>query len=154
MTRKNHLQAISVVVILMLGIVWRVSWLRARDNNVYETVLRYITTGLKREDALIFVSVNGSDPSSDFLKRFEKGTPDILPLSRGIPVPDSANGTDRLFDKQRNTSSFLINFRSVQWQDANNISVQLDYSGFSTIYWFHKENQKWKIVDRQQHWTE
>lgn len=152
MTRKNHRQALFVVAILLLGIVWlrahTVRVARQQRGNIYEAVLRYVgkdytQRNFTKEKALFFVSINWHDPAPSFFKRFEDGEIEVLPASRG--VSDHNGRRSRTTDKQSQRPGSPISLYPVEWQSASGVRVRADFSQGGTFYFLKKQNGQWTV---------
>ena len=167
MTRKNHLSALSLIVVLMLGIVW----LRAHNDEVarqqsadiYEAVLRYMAEGIKtnakyhgrtvtRAQTLAFVLIDGKDPSASLLRRFETGIPEILPASRGVSDNNPDGWMRRTIDPKSKRPGTAIAFRQIKWTTPGSASVEVDVPGSGTRYFLQKQSEKRRVIKREMAW--
>lgn len=157
MTRKHHLQALCVVGILLLGLVWRVLWMRSQADEIYETVVRSLASKMTREESaesVAFISINDDDPAANFLQRFSKGPPEILPASRGI-YDGSGDGDPwlrRMADQLTQRKGQHFELSRLTLRGLSTVRVQVDRPGTGEYYFVKRQSGKWEVVNIEMAW--
>ncbi len=160
--RKRFRLILSIIAIVLTLALVMVLWLvplPASEDDLTEAVLRYQfqqTNISARPDVkalCIQIGILNSDPSAEFLNRFEGNNPPVIKGSRCGFLPESGQMTNKTSGSP--AVSFTVSTVSGQLfgqavVDASQVSGNLGGAGFS--YTVKKQDNKWVVTDNLMNW--
>lgn len=123
----------------------------AQAQDVLEAALRYKFahngSGLQNRATAYFISLGGSDPSDEFIKRFVGHAPPVRKASAC-----RYEGGGFVLDRATGRKGLLFSTEGVTWKSDTEVQVALGYyeQGLSAdwcTYTLRKEKGKWKVTD-------
>ena len=117
------------------------------EDDIREAVFRYRMEKL-RSDELIFLSINGRDPSNEFMARFARSQRKIKKASQSYVAQ---NGIPSLRDRTSDQPGWKFSANAITWVSSGRVEVQGDmYCGGlcadSGRYVLERKQGRWVVI--------
>ena len=118
-----------------------------QEADIQEAVLLHlIAPSSSNKSSPIFISVNRSDPTPQFLQRFAKHQLNVKPESQS----SWANG--RVIDSSTGLGSVIYDVRQMKWTDAQSVEVyggwiSANLSAMTCEYLVIWDGNKWRVKE-------
>jgi hypothetical protein len=166
MTKANiGVAAAAMLIALFVVIRLREAAVNKGDENaVYTVAIRYaLTEGFPRSSfttkRMVFIRMDGKDPTSRFISELQLSTVDVRPGSRAKGVA-KLNSGDFAKDMHTGEEGEYLNFSAIKWNDpipqtydpvTGEASVGVEHFGpplTSADYELSRKNGNWVVIDR------
>jgi hypothetical protein len=177
MNIRSSIAAVLPVCLLLLStLAWGRKDARttAVEDDIREAVLRYQMTGRVGVDKAVnestdpidkavskklnfevfFISINGEDPSDEFMKRFQNFPRRVEKCSRSEVDKQQMNA---VVDKTTRDRGIVFRVETIKWLGANSAEVDGGYfcSGLCAsgqTFKVHRKQGVWTVTGSKMHW--
>ena len=138
------------------------AWRKAREDDIREAIFRYQLRSdhgvPQSEPSVFFISVEGKDPSDDFLRRFTDNDPPVRKWSRSR-ISRKRAGFSWMWVEDRETGEpgLIYTVGSIGWLSDSAVLVQGEYyaggrAGAGYEYRVAYEDKHWVVKQATEKW--
>jgi len=117
------------------------------ENNIRESVFRY-RIERQKFDGVVFLTIDGKDPSDEFMTRFAMITP---PVRKASGSYSDSQGMSSLRDRSTKRRAILLEVGTIKWLSEDHVELN---GGFycgalcadAGIYEVVKKNGRWTVA--------
>ncbi len=151
--RKTHPVFYVLLALILLFLLFRV-YAHTQQDNVREAVVRGHL--LSSRSSVIFVSIDGQDPSNSFIGRFSKSKVLVRKESQGVQKNDSFGDSWGTYYVDRSTGQKdqLLSIGSISWQGPLRAQVGVGHPGFGERFTVVLTFRGWTVTNKEQTWIE
>ena len=130
----------------------------SQQDSIREAVVRdeiaswRIGAGDARPPAAVFVSVNGHDPSNNFLRRFRGAGPVVYKVSQGQRQIPGDIYTEYWVNPASGLRGSVIPIGNIVWLGPFAARVEINYSTYGSVSTVIKGVSGWTVISRQMTW--
>jgi hypothetical protein len=129
-----------------------------RENEIREALVRYLAADWSQSDYVFFISIEGNDPSNQFLLRLKGFTNPIKKVSESKDVREEKSLFSHVRDKATDTPGIVFSVGRIVWLSRNAAEVPGSYRcgsicGGGSTYRVKREGRKWVISPGNSSWN-
>jgi hypothetical protein len=130
-----------------------------REDQVREALIYYLARGWTGNDRVFFVSIEGRDPSDEFLLRLKKLKNPIKKVSESKDVPEEKGFFSHVKDKATDRPGVVFSVGKIVWVSKNRAEVEGSYrcgslcGGGSRYRIKYELQKKWTVAPGDTVWN-
>lgn len=129
-----------------------------QENEIRGAVILYLADGWSKPDRVFFISIEGKDPSDQFLQRLTKLAGKIEKVSESKDVQEENSFFSHVLDKKTDEPGVVFSVGRVNWLNGSTAEVEGSYRcgslcGGGSKYRVKHEGKKWVVTPGKTQWN-